>query len=112
MNHSRKRTEKSIGSIYEQLFIHIVKKDITLETVDAITNVANEDLWHGGGIAGAISRKGGAVIQNESRAYVKMHGRIPITHCAYTNGGNLSCKYVIHSVAPKWDDLCDPNLNI
>jgi O-acetyl-ADP-ribose deacetylase (regulator of RNase III) len=80
--------------------------------VDAIVNISNEDLWHGGGIAGAISRKGGPIIQNESRAYVKVHGRVPITHCAYTNAGNLACKYVLHAIAPKWSDNVEPNLNV
>jgi O-acetyl-ADP-ribose deacetylase (regulator of RNase III) len=42
--------------------VHVVLKDITAEVVDAITNAANEDLWHGGGVAGAISRKGGPTI--------------------------------------------------
>lgn len=49
-------------------------KDITLETTDAITNAANEYLQHGGGVAGAISRKGGPSIQKESSKYVKEHG--------------------------------------
>jgi len=42
--------------------VRIVMNDITEESVDAITNAANEDLWHGGGVAGAISRKGGPSI--------------------------------------------------
>lgn len=46
----------------DYLNVHIVMRDITEECVDAITNAANEDLWHGGGVAGAISRKGGPII--------------------------------------------------
>ena len=46
----------------EKIVVKIVKSDITVEEVDAITNAANEGLWHGGGVAGAISRKGGPTI--------------------------------------------------
>ena len=112
MNLYKVRREIALGTIADHLSISVAQKDITAQQVEAIVNVANEDLWHGGGIAGAISRKGGPVIQNESRAYVKVHGRVPITHCAYTGAGNLPSKYVLHSVAPKWDDSIDPNLNI
>ena len=44
------------------LTVIVVKNDITKEAVDAITNAANGDLWHGGGVAGAISRAGGPAI--------------------------------------------------
>jgi len=46
----------------DKINVHVVLNDITKEKVDAITNAANEDLWHGGGVAGAISRKGGPII--------------------------------------------------
>jgi O-acetyl-ADP-ribose deacetylase (regulator of RNase III) len=55
----RKRISKSSATI-GGLTVDIVLKDITAEVVDAITNAANEDLMHGGGVAGAISRKGGS----------------------------------------------------
>jgi len=45
-----------------KLLIQIVQKDITEEVVDAITNAANENLRHGGGVAGAISKKGGPIV--------------------------------------------------
>lgn len=54
----RTRINKSSGLI-GRVTVEVVLKDITLEVVDAITNAANEDLYHGGGVAGAISRKGG-----------------------------------------------------
>ena len=78
-----------VGTINECLKVHVVLKDITAEVVDAITNAANEDLWHGGGVAGAISRKGGPIIQKESRDYVKKHGRVETGTCGFTSGGNL-----------------------
>ncbi len=102
------KLKKMVGTINECLKVHVVLKDITAEVVDAITNAANEDLWHGGGVAGAISRKGGPIIQKESRDYVKKHGRVETGTCGFTSGGNLKCKYVIHAVGPIWNDHVDP----
>jgi len=50
--------------------IQIVQGDITIEEVDAIVNAANEHLQHGGGVAWAISKKGGPAIQKESDVWV------------------------------------------
>lgn len=58
----KRRLAKSHGLIGSRLHIKIILNDITAEKVDAITNAANEDLWHGGGVAGAISSKGGPSI--------------------------------------------------
>lgn len=84
--------------------LQIVQGDITIEEVDAIVNAANEHLAHGGGVAWAISKKGGATIQRESDAWVRKHGTVPHTHPAWTSGGNLPAKYVIHAVGPVWGD--------
>jgi O-acetyl-ADP-ribose deacetylase (regulator of RNase III) len=62
MNLYKVRREIALGTIADHLSISVAQKDITAQQVEAIVNVANEDLWHGGGIAGAISRKGGPVI--------------------------------------------------
>jgi O-acetyl-ADP-ribose deacetylase (regulator of RNase III) len=56
------RKAKSHGIIGSCLNVYIILNDITAEIVDAITNAANEDLWHGGGVAGAISSRGGPSI--------------------------------------------------
>lgn len=82
--------------------LQIVQGDITTEEVDAIVNAANEQLAHGGGVAWAISKKGGAVIQEESDAWVRKHGPVSHTHPAWTSGGHLPAKYVIHAVGPVW----------
>ena len=81
-----------------------MKTDITNESTTAITNAANSHLMHGGGVAGAISRKGGPSIQKESSAYVKKYGPVPTGECAQTSAGKLLCKYVIHAVGPMWSN--------
>ena len=82
----------------------IVQGDITIEKVDAIVNAANEYLQHGGGVARTISERGGPAIQKESDAWVRQHGRVPHANPAWTSGGHLPAKYVIHAVGPVWGD--------
>ena len=82
--------------------LQIVQGDITTEEVDAIVNAANEHLAHGGGVAWAISKKGGPKIQEESDAWVRKHGPVSHAHPAWTSGGTLPAKYVIHAVGPVW----------
>jgi O-acetyl-ADP-ribose deacetylase len=62
---------------------------------DAIVNAANNDLILGGGVAGAIRRKGGDEIQRECTAV----GSIPVGYAAITTGGKLPAKYVIHAAS-------------
>src|SRR5574341_1966951 len=82
--------------------IQIVQGDITIEDIDAIVNAANEHLQHGGGVAWAISKKGGPIIQKESEEWIRQHGLVPHPHPAWTSGGRLPAKYVIHAVGPVW----------
>ncbi|MCS7260433.1 MAG: macro domain-containing protein [Anaerolineae bacterium] len=82
--------------------IRIVQGDLTEEQVDAIVNAANEHLQHGGGVAGAIVRKGGHVIQEESNRWVREHGPVRTGTAAITSAGTLPCRYVIHTVGPVW----------
>ena len=84
--------------------LQIVQGDITTETVDAIVNAANEHLQHGGGVAWAISKKGGPAIQKESDAWIRQHGPVSHARPAWTSGGLLPAKYVIHAVGPVWGD--------
>jgi len=83
--------------------IQIVQGDITTEKVDAIVNAANEHLQHGGGVAWAISKRGGPAIQEESNEWVRTRGTVDHAHPAWTSGGQLPAKYVIHTVGPVWD---------
>jgi len=89
--------------------IQMVQGDITTEEVDAIVNAANEHLQHGGGVAYAISKQGGPTIQKESNAWVQQHGRVPYTNPAWTSGGLLPAKYVIHAVGPVWGEGDEDN---
>ena len=89
--------------------IQIVQGDITVEEVDAIVNAANEHLQHGGGVAWAISKKGGSTIQKESEAWIHEHGRVLHSAPAWTSGGLLPAKYVVHAVGPVWGDGDEDN---
>jgi len=73
------------------------RADITSEDTQAIVNAANSRLQHGGGVAGAIIRKGGKIIQDESDRI----GYVPVGSAAITTGGNLKAGYVIHAVGPQ-----------
>jgi O-acetyl-ADP-ribose deacetylase len=84
--------------------VQVVQGDLTEERVDAIVNAANAGLMHGGGVAGAIARRGGSQIQEESEAWVREHGPVNHAEPAYTSGGRLNCRYVIHAVGPVWGE--------
>lgn len=83
--------------------ISILKGDITRLEVDAIVNAANNELWMGGGVAGAIKRAGGREIEDEA---VKK-GPIPIGEAVVTGAGKLKAKYVIHAAVMAMDFLTD-----
>jgi O-acetyl-ADP-ribose deacetylase (regulator of RNase III) len=75
--------------------IEILQGDLTEMDCDAIVNAANNDLQLGGGVAGAIRRKGGAQIQAECDEI----GTIPVGGAAITSGGNLKARHVIHAAS-------------
>lgn len=76
--------------------------DITLEESDAIVNAANSTLLGGGGVDGAIHRRGGSQITEECREIRKnkFPGGLPPGEAVITSGGNLSARFVIHTVGP------------
>lgn len=84
--------------------IQIIQGDITAETTDAIVNAANKHLQHGAGVAGAILRRGGQIVQQESNDWVRENGPVSHARPAWTSGGRLSVKYVIHAVGPVWGE--------
>jgi len=75
--------------------ILLMQGDLTEMDVDAIVNAANNDLLLGGGVAGAIRRKGGDQIQKECNEI----GSIPVGGAAITSGGKLKARYVIHAAS-------------
>ncbi|MGB6431516.1 MAG: macro domain-containing protein [Candidatus Acidiferrales bacterium] len=75
--------------------IVIQQGDIADMDVDAIVNAANNDLQLGGGVAGAIRRKGGESIQRECNEI----GAIPIGGAAITGAGKLKARFVIHAAS-------------
>ena len=75
------------------LKIKLIQGDITDQEVDAIVNAANNHLWMGAGVAGAIKRKGGREIEDEAMK----KGPIPIGEAVITSAGKLKAKYVIHA---------------
>lgn len=77
--------------------IKLVQGDITELEMDAIVNAANAQLVMGGGVAGAIRRKGGPTIQEECNKI----GGIFVGGAVITTGGNLKAKHVIHAVGPR-----------
>jgi O-acetyl-ADP-ribose deacetylase (regulator of RNase III) len=80
-----------------QTDIVLVDGDITEQATDAIVNPANSGLILGGGVAGAIRRKGGPTIQEECDRI----GGTPVGTAVITTGGNLKAKHVIHAVGPQ-----------
>ncbi len=77
--------------------VYCVKGDITEVEADAIVNAANQWLKMGGGVAGAILRKGGKSIQDECDRI----GYCPVGGAVITGAGRLKAKYVIHAVGPR-----------
>jgi O-acetyl-ADP-ribose deacetylase len=88
-------TEKTRASAEIASKVILIEGDLTEMDTDAIVNAANNDLQHGGGVAGAIRRKGGEAIQRESNEI----GSIPVGGAAITSGGKLKARYVIHAAS-------------
>ena len=82
--------------------LSLIEGDITRQATDAIVNAANSSLMGGGGVDGAIHHAGGPAILDECKQIVSKIGRLPTGKAVITTGGNLSAKYVIHTVGPIW----------
>ena len=74
-------------------YIEVYHGDITQLELDALVNAANNQLWMGGGVAGALKRAGGKEIEDEA---VKQ-GPIPIGEAVVTGAGKLKARYIIHA---------------
>jgi O-acetyl-ADP-ribose deacetylase (regulator of RNase III) len=78
--------------------IELVRGDIVTEDVDAIVNAANEGLWAGGGVCGAIHDAAGPELEAECRTI----GRCPTGSARMTKGYRLKARHVIHAVGPRY----------
>jgi O-acetyl-ADP-ribose deacetylase (regulator of RNase III) len=88
------------------LELDVVDGDITALDVDAIANAANNHLWMGAGVAGAIKRAGGEEIEREAVA----KGPIPVGTAVATGAGRLPVRYVIHGAVMGQDLRTDAGL--
>ncbi|MFJ4032981.1 O-acetyl-ADP-ribose deacetylase [Streptomyces griseoluteus] len=84
--------------------ITLVQGDITEQRVDAIVNAANSSLLGGGGVDGAIHRRGGPAILAACRDLRASHygGGLPTGEAVATTAGDLPAEWVIHTVGPVW----------
>ncbi len=80
--------------------LELCQGDITTQSVDAIVNAANSSLAGGGGVDGAIHRRGGPRIMQETDA--RYPDGCPTGSAVISGAGDLPCKYVIHAVGPIW----------
>ncbi|MFX1563318.1 MAG: macro domain-containing protein [Promethearchaeota archaeon] len=86
--------------VINKVTVELVQGDITDLATDALVNAANESLQMGGGVAGAIRRRGGPAIQRECDDI----GGTPVGTAVITTGGNLKARFVIHAVGPRWGE--------
>jgi O-acetyl-ADP-ribose deacetylase len=84
----------------------VVEGDITALEVDAVANAANNELWMGAGVAGAIKRAGGAEIEQEAVAL----GPIQLGEAVATGAGRLKARHVIHGAVMGQDLRTDADL--
>jgi O-acetyl-ADP-ribose deacetylase (regulator of RNase III) len=86
--------------------VRLVRGDITEMEADAIVNAANSSLMGGGGVDGAIHRKGGPKILEECKKIRETDwpDGLPTGKAVITSAGNLKAKRVIHTVGPIWRD--------
>lgn len=84
--------------------ISAVQGDITTLEVDAIVNAANTHLQHGGGVAQAIARAGGPIIQEASDEWIRQHGPLSPGTAAVTPAGDMPARIVVHVAGPRFTD--------
>lgn len=86
--------------------LRLFQGDISEVTADVIVNAANDHLWMGSGVAGAIKRRGGSVIEDEAVA----KGPVGIGSAVETTAGELDAEYVVHGAVMGQDLRTDPSI--
>ncbi len=101
---SRRRGRARRGTLDTMTELVLVRGDITEQDVDAVVNAANSSLLGGGGVDGAIHRKGGPEILAECRDLrASRYGKgLPTGQAVATTAGALPARWVIHTVGPRW----------
>jgi O-acetyl-ADP-ribose deacetylase (regulator of RNase III) len=94
----------NVRLIWGRTAVHLVKGDITDQDVDALVNAANSTLLGGGGVDGAVHRRGGPKLLEECKLIRQRDWPLglPSGEAVITSGGNLKAKRVIHTVGPIW----------
>ncbi len=87
---------ESVGSI------RVVHGDLTQQDADVIVNAANEHLAHGGGVAAALVRAGGPVVQEESNDWIRHNGPLASGNAAITGAGAMPAGWIVHVVGPRY----------
>lgn len=89
--------------------IRLIRGDITEQRVDVIVNAANSGLLGGGGVDGAIHRRGGPAILAECQHLreTTLPDGLPAGQAVATSAGDLPAKWVVHTVGPKWSSTVD-----
>lgn len=82
----------------------LIQGDITVQHTDAIVNAANSSLLGGGGVDGAIHRKGGKAILDDCLRIRNRQGKCKTGEAVITTAGNLPSNFVIHTVGPVWNN--------
>ena len=98
----------------DRVRIELVEGDITEQAVDAIVNAANSSLLGGGGVDGAIHRRGGPAILAECRELraTRYPDGLPAGDAVSTTAGDLPARWVIHTVGPVYDAARDQSATL
>jgi len=99
-NARRRRITSCVKTIHGGT-IELIQGDITLQRVDAIVNAANSRLAGGGGVDGAIHRRGGAEIMRDTASLYS--DGCPTGWAVISAAGKLDAKHVVHAVGPVWN---------
>ena len=95
---------------YEGKKISVYKGDLIKHKVDVMMNEANRKLQHDSGLALAMVRAGGSIIQEECNRYIEQNAKVLEGGFVATNAGALPCKSVIHAVIPRWSNEANEKL--